>query len=177
MHPDLRPAYDALEQQKNDLLAEIATLTPAQRSFRPDPGSWSILQVADHLARSEKEVLAILRKGLPENRKHRTLKDRIAYFAVLGLMASPIRVKAPIKAILPPDDLELEGVTADWDAIRDELAEELAKIDDLTSPIIAHPIAGPAAPRQTLKFLGAHIGHHERQVRRIRGHRGFPAGT
>lgn len=175
MHDELLAPYAALERRKGDLLARLGALTPAQRNFRPDAGSWSTLQVAEHLALSEKEVVAILRKGLPEHRKRRTLKDRFAYHAVLAFMASPVKIKAPLKSILPPADLEMEEVAAEWEQIRRDLVAELDGVTDLGEPIIAHPVAGPADARQTLRFLTAHFDHHLRQVRRIRAHRDFPA--
>lgn len=175
LHPQLLAPFDALERQKSNLLSQLAALDPAQQTFQPDATSWSVAQVVDHLARSEEEVVKILRKGLPESRHKRSLKDRLAYHLVLGFMASPLRVKAPLRSIVPPPEATAEVAARHWDAARAELLAELEKIDDVETPVIAHPVAGPADARQTIRFLAAHVGHHLRQVQRIRRHRDFPA--
>lgn len=176
MRPRLASRFDVLERRTRNLLSQLAALEPEQLAFRPRPDAWSLLGVADHLARSEREVVRSLEKGLPEGLSRRRLRHRLAYRAVMGVMASPLKVKAPIPTIVPQGDRPLEEIEAEWGEARRRLGEGLEAIPEaeLDRPVMAHPVAGPLPPAQTLDFLDAHLRHHLRQVDRLRAHPDFP---
>lgn len=177
MHTTLQPKYDALERRTAAFLARVAALTPAQRSFRPAPGAWSAVQVADHLARTERSVLQALEKGIPEHRRKRTLRHALAYPMVMAAMRLPIKVKAPLPEIVPEEERPLEVVESDWRAARQAIRAHLEGIGDgeVGDALILHPVAGPAGADKLLAFLDAHLRHHEFQLGRLLRHRDFPA--
>lgn len=177
MHPSLQASYDALERRTDSLLSRISALKPAQRAFHPQPGAWSAVQVADHLARTEQTVVQGMKRGVPAHKRQRKLRHVLAYPLVMTAMRVPIRVKAPLPELVPREERPLEAVEADWRAARSSLRQHLEGIgeDDLDEPLILHPVAGPAGPGKLLAFLAAHIRHHEFQVGRLVKHRNFPA--
>jgi len=178
MHRRLLAPFAALERRKRDFLARLCTLDDAQLGFRPAPGSWSLVDVADHLSKIEAQVAAGIVKGLPPGKDRRTLKHAVMLPIVLFTLALPVRVKVPGNAggVTPEPGRSLAGVRADWEAHRAALAAALGALDDagVERMVLRHPIAGPANARQTLAFLNAHFDHHRFQVDRIRQHPGFP---
>ena len=55
-----------------------------------------------------------------------------------------------------------------------ELALDPITRDDAGAARFRHPIAGWVTADEGVAFLADHIGHHERQVHRIRRSAGFP---
>lgn len=179
MHPSLLASYDAVERRKRNLLSQLCALTPAQLAFRPAADSWSLIEVADHLLRTESAVLLGLEKGLPEHKRRPTLRQRLSLPLVGLALRAPVRVKIPTALVEPRRDRTLEEVKQEWHGVREALAAKLAALEPakLAQPVILHPIGGPINAAQTLRFVAAHIDHHLYQVRRIRSHPGFPAGA
>ncbi len=61
-----------IEQSRDQFLASVAHLTFTQATFQPDPHSWSILAITEHLVRAEQsgamgmwKALDGIRKGEP----------------------------------------------------------------------------------------------------------------
>lgn len=179
MHAKLQPKYDALERRTAAVLARITALTPAQRSFRPAPGAWSAVLVADHLARTERSVLGALEKGIPEHRRRRKLRHLLAYPVVMAAMKLPVKVKAPLREVVPEEERPLEVVESDWRAARQAIRAYLEGIGDgeIGDALVVHPVAGPAGADKLLAFLDAHLRHHEYQLDRLLRHRDFPAAA
>lgn len=177
MHPRLAPRYRDLERRSDALLESISSLTPEQRSFRPGPDAWSAVQVADHLARTERSVLDGLQRGLPEHLRRRKLRHVLAYPMVLAVMRVPVKVKAPLREIVPREVRPFDVVREEWAAARRGLRKHLEGLadDEVSAPLIRHPVAGPAGADKLLTFLAAHVRHHEFQLGRLVRHRGFPA--
>lgn len=171
MHPRLLAPFAAFERRKHDLLARLAQLDDRRLNHRPQPGAWSLLEVADHLARTEGAVADALHEGLPAAKARRTLKHRVMYRLVLATLALPVRVKVPTNApgVHPGEELTLDGVGAGWERQRGKLVAELERFGDadMKRMVVRHPIAGPVGPRQTLAFLNVHFDHHLYQVKRI----------
>jgi hypothetical protein len=176
MHADLLAPFDGLERRTRNLLAQLAALDEAQRRFRPDADAWCLLQVAEHLAITEETVLQALRKGIPEGRRRRRLRDRLAKPLVLAIMHLPVRVRAPLPVLLPREVHDLETVRRRWNTARTDLGAFLAAAPpaSLGEPAVSHPVAGPLTLVQAVHFLNSHFDHHLYQVDRIRKHPGFP---
>lgn len=181
MHPQLLAPFDAFERRKSNFLSELAGLDEAQLHFRPAPEAWSLLDVADHLSRTEAAVAKALAEGIPADRAKRKLKHVLKLRLVLIALSLPVRVPVPPNSqnIRPGSDLTLDGVRESWGAHRRSLAEQLASYGDadMQRMVVRHPIAGPVAPRHTIAFLNAHFDHHRYQVARLRKHPGFPAAA
>jgi len=179
MHPRLLAPFDAFERRKRNLLSQLADLDEAQLRFRPAAGAWSLLDVADHLSRTEGAVAETLAAGIPEGKAKRKLKHVVKFRMVLLALSLPVRVKVPANAqgVQPGDDLTLDGVRAAWEENRAALARQLASYgdEDMQRMVVRHPVAGPVNPGHTVAFLNAHFDHHLYQVGRIRKHPGFPA--
>lgn len=188
----LRRRLHRLENQRADLLAGIARLSPAELERRPSADAWSIAQVIDHLAASEEAMLEmgqrVRRQGtaayapaVPEPgtgglvRRMRTWYRRRLVFTVL---ATGIRVRMPrrIRELVGlPEPVSAAAAVARWESARAGLAEYLGAAGraDERRPFFHHPITGWLDHRQGLDFIRAHIAHHERQIGRIRRANGY----
>src|SRR4051794_691928 len=101
MQPQLRTAFDALERRRRDLFDRLAGFDDAQLAFRPSEGAWCLLEVAEHLAIVEEALLAQANDAAFVRSLRKTLKSRVLMQIVWFVLKTEIRVKAPVKALVP----------------------------------------------------------------------------
>ncbi len=143
--------------------------------FRPEKGSWSALEVVEHLVRVEEGILSRVKPREP-----RTWREAVRSKVALELVSLHFllgrRAKAPVQAILPIGGVTLADLGTRWNAARQAM---LSAIDgfapaDFARPMMRHPILGLLTPTETLTFILRHIAHHRRQLTRIRRSPGYP---
>lgn len=167
-----------MERQRAALLEELGRLDGGQLGFRPSAGSWSALEVLEHLVRLE-EVVLLRATQRPESR---TLVQAVRTAGSLALLrvtlGAGVRVKVPSKAVLPEGTATFEDLAGRWDRVRRKLDAVMADqtAADLRRPFMRHPLCGWLTPAQTLAFLERHITHHTGQLRRISRSPGYPRG-
>ena len=172
----LQGHFQALEDRRHQLLAELERCTAAQRVFQPAPDAWSLVGVAHHLVLVEQGTLQALsnrRRAAPMRRRLR----HVAGSALVRLVfALGIRVRVPFRGIEPRPDLPLPELKQQWEQVRSAMAAYLDGITEeaLHEPVLAHPIGGPMSIPQGLDFLVRHFDHHLRQVARTRRAPAFP---
>ena len=191
----LRERLASLEHQRADLLAGLARLSHRQLEYRPDPQSWSIAAVIDHLAATEEAVVATAQRvqsggkgaiatieAAAGARHPRGIRGRIRQWvrrgAVYGVLTFGVRVVMPrrVKAMVgTPEPRSAAEAVARWEAARAALAAYVNTRTpaDERRPLFHHPIAGWFDHRQGLMFVRRHIRHHARQIGRIRKAGGF----
>ena len=176
MLPTLADRVTTLDRARTEFLAAVGAATDAQRRFRPSPESWSMLEVTEHcVLAEEKSVLGML-KGPPPG----TTVTPIAHvrmWMVRLVMKSDIRVKVPVARVVPTGDVALPELAARWDESRRGLGAFLERIAETDAGLarFRHPIGGWVTAAEGVAFLAGHIGHHARQLGRIRRAAGFPA--
>ena len=170
MTRELERRFERLERQKAALLSGISIWSTARLRFQPDPASWSVLDVLQHLVKVEEAFLRAVGANLPHGRAL-TLKDRVGALAVLGVMRSPIRVKVPARAatVAPEATEDLPLLTVHWDQAREKLGQLLNVLspEQFCRGLFRHPVSGWMSVPQGLAFLSAHLRHHEYQVDRL----------
>lgn len=171
MTPVLARSFEKLERQKTEALGEIAAWSPERLRFRPDPASWSTLDVLDHLMKVEQALLKAVMANLPHGQPV-SLRSRLGARLVIGVMRSRLRVKVPPAAtsVLPGAKLDPAGLGPRWTATRDELGALLATLsrEQLRRGLFRHPVSGWMTMPHAVTFLAAHFGHHQRQLARLR---------
>ena len=176
MLPALQGHFQALEDRRHQLLAELDRCTAAQRVFQPASDAWSLAGVAHHLLLVEQSTLQFLSSPQRAAPTRRRLRHLVGLPLVRLVFALGIRVKVPIRGIKPRPDLPLPELKQQWEEVRTAMAAYLDGItgDALQEPVLAHPIGGPMNIPQGLDFLVRHFDHHLRQVARIRSAPAFP---
>lgn len=169
----IKKQFERMDRKLKDLMRLIRTLPQENYLRHPDPNTWSVGQIANHLYLSERLSLAYLKKKLsyPDTILPYHIKSHWALFMVNFILWSPFKVKAPSginmwedKEVLPPDELE-----AKWNSIR----KELTTIISDNQPgfkhhlVFNHPFGGRMTMRQMLIFFNHHIAHHVRQIHRV----------
>ncbi len=160
--------FEALEQMRVLILQEIDAGSTDQRNRRPAPGTWSALQVLDHVISSEEMTLSYIRKKTqnPSAVTGAGLGSAIRSLLLKIALRSRLKFKAPPRAATFPETQDLELLRSRWTAAREQwrafiesCPEDLARM-----AIFRHPIAGRINLEQTLAFMQDHLGHHHRQI-------------
>lgn len=180
MLASLQPSFDAIEERRQRLCAELVALPPEPLAFRPAPGAWSLPEVAQHLSLVDARVTRVLTERRVTGVPRRTVRDVLIRARLLdAFFLTGIRVKMPVKGVAPDSAVPLERTVALWAEARATLKAYLDQIHDTGSRVIVyrHPVGGFMDIFDTLKFIRRHHDHHLRQVARIRAAPGFPASA
>jgi hypothetical protein len=150
----------------------VASATPEQWAFRSAAGSWSMADVAEHVAISNRNIYALLSRKLLASRDQ-------------GLIPDVIDVEIPYLFYRGEEPRNIATPTGTWtdrdEAMRllDDTFETLLSwcagvTLDLRTTALAHPVFGRLDGIQWLQFTAAHTERHRAQVIGIRRHPAFP---
>jgi len=165
MSNEVRQWSEKLERQKSALLSDVASLGAEQIWFRPEPSSWSVADVLDHLVKVEQASLEAVRRQLPGDAPP-ALGDRMRAAIVILVMRSPVRVKVPASATqVLPEAADPAKSEPRWSEVRKEMGDLLRS---LQPEQLRHPVSGWMTMAQALAFLSAHLRHHRYQIDRLK---------
>jgi hypothetical protein len=164
-----------LDRARRSFLDSVLAADAAQLRFRPAPGAWSMLDVTEHLVLAEEKSLLGMLKGPPAGTTV-TPMAHLRMGLVRLVMKTDIRIKVPVARVVPEGRATLQELETRWSESRRGLKLVLDPISgaDADAARFRHPIGGWVSAGQGVAFLADHIGHHERQVHRIRRSAGFP---
>ena len=158
----------ALDDRRRALLASLEPLSPEALQASPSPGTWSILEIVEHLVVAEQVIL----QGLPAPSdlvaRPRSLRQRCTYPLVWLVLRLRIPVKAPSRRMLPTGGSTLAQLRTRWDATYAWLrayAEGLPP-GGASWAVFTHPVAGPLSLTQALRLDRLHLEVHERQIQK-----------
>ncbi|MFI5234894.1 MAG: DinB family protein [Gemmatimonadales bacterium] len=172
MRAALRIGVALIDRQMAGLIADVAAWPEANQEFRPAPAAWNARQVIHHLVLvHEGIVLGLERCPIPVPADRRPSWWRFEILRVV--LRSRIRVRAPIARVVPVEDVPFNVLADRWRAaqarLRTLLGDRGRRWGD--GMVVRHPLAGWFSASQTVVFLGDHLAHHERQLRRLRSAR------
>lgn len=165
----LRERMDSFEAMRIQLLDELASLPDDVLKARPLEDKWSILEIVEHMAVAEREVLL----GLPEYSEisgyRRTFKNKLMLKVVMFVLGNRIRVKVPSRTMNPKGDVSLADVRAAWDESQEWFRGYVRDCDEetLARPVFKHPVSGPIDPLQAVEMSIAHLKSHKAQIDRL----------
>ncbi|HEX3235452.1 MAG TPA: DinB family protein [Gemmatimonadales bacterium] len=166
----LERRFNRLERQRAAMLRELNAMTPGRLVFHPAPGSWSALDLVEHLVLAEEEVL----RGIPDRPPTRSLADSARAAVVLPLLslsfARGSRLRAAAPGTLPSGGSSLGQLEVRWSRARANLRAVLGLMgpEDLSRPFFRHPVVGWLTTLEGLGFLERRDAHHLNRVRRLR---------
>ncbi|MEM1056776.1 MAG: DinB family protein [Bacteroidota bacterium] len=170
MRDALRHALDAYDARRTALLDEIASVPDVLHAVRSDPGRWSILEITEHLALAEREVL----RGLPDPARlvpqSRSLASGLRRRMLKGILTSRIRVGTPSAGMSPTGGRSLHEIRALWNENMVWLAAHIEEASDerLAEAVFAHPVSGPLTTAEVLWLADLHLQRHWDQIRALR---------
>lgn len=165
----LKEKMDSFEAMRTGLLDGLSTLPDEVLKARPLEGKWSILEIVEHMAVAEREVLL----GLPEHSEirgyRRTFKNKLMLKVVMFVLGNRIRVKVPSRTMNPKGEVSLADVRAAWDESQEWFRNYVAGCDDeaLGKAVFKHPVSGPIEPLQAVDMSIAHFKSHKAQIDRL----------
>lgn len=167
------PRVRRLEELRRELLARFEDVDSEGLNRRPADGGWSAGQVLAHVIEAEAKSLAYVRKRIqdPQSILRRGLRQRINGWAVRVAMRTPFKFEVPPSVGEPPESVDLEALSAEWNEIRrgwqQFVTDFPTELGDRT--VYRHPVAGPLTLDAALRFLVAHLDRHSRQIDRALG--------
>ena len=174
VHPRTHELLDHLTRQRDVLRAALDATTPASRSVRPAPDRWSIAEVLEHLAIVERQVTALLRRGVQKAEATAPLPDDPDTTPVLPTIDGALLLDRERRVAAGPQVQPKGAVDADaaWQALaeqRRELLELLARVDGKRTDAVQapHPVLGALTFQQWIAFLGYHEARHAAQIRSV----------
>lgn len=168
MLQELNSQFIRLEEQRNSLLLRLGGIDQHLWFKKPTDRDWSISEIAHHLVLCEQEVLHQIhnRKSYQDNR--RNFRDTIGMALVHFAFNYGLRVKVPMKSVVPQGRYAFNDIKEAWKRARRELHDYLSTVnnDCYDEIVFRHPVAGSMNICQTLDLIGLHISHHIRQIDR-----------
>lgn len=171
MLADLKGRFEAIEAQKETILARVGAREDVQRRMRPRADEWSLLEVVHHLMLAEEQMAQGMDAALskPPERRFRGL------FVPMAVGALRLGIRFPPPASMEPrGDVSFEEAAQRWHTAREVVRARLEAVEGqhLRAPVVQHPLAGPLDAREVLSLTEAHLYYHLRQIERLCG----PAG-
>jgi uncharacterized damage-inducible protein DinB len=168
----LHAQFEKMEAKKQEIMNLLQSLTPEQYDQHPNPSTWSIGQVVNHLYLSERNSLAYLRKKLsfPDLVPGYSPKSWVGIGMIKLVYLFHIKIKAPesinmwkVDMAMPYAELKLK-----WDELRRELISFIEQHEPAFGSHLAfrHPFAGRMTMRQMLIFMNDHLHHHQNRSRK-----------
>ncbi|MCZ2152825.1 MAG: DinB family protein [Bryobacterales bacterium] len=178
-----------LTEQIDEIVARkealVAGLSQAQKSWRPSPGAWSILECLDHINQADAVCLRAMRVTFERDRHNASLPPRtfrLGYLArlLLYFVEPPYHIKTPAPHSLAPSaSLSPETVETEFTRLHLDLRGfilEATRVDmgvlrfrPPMSPLIRLNLA------EGCSLLAAHDRRHLWQAEKIKQHLSFPA--
>jgi len=170
--PDLPSLLAALDARRTTFLANLEALPEPTLEQSPEPGAWSPLEIGEHLLRLEERFLNAAERQTHAGDDRRDLgeADEAAVEGLIQAMRSPARFRVPegARVVQPEGALTLADLRVRWRVLAERWQCLVDGFPDalLNVALVRHPLAGPLCLRHTLRFLDAHLSHHEHQLTR-----------
>jgi hypothetical protein len=170
MQAALEQGFQKMEHWRFTMQQLVASHPAAAQRFQPGVGEWSMLQVMKHLIIAETGILHAIKKSLQRPQLNENgLIQKVSYLLTQTILRLPVKIKAPVQALIPDVETDYEKVVAEWDLLRAEWRDMLENFPPTlsTKNIFRHPIAGFFNIHQSIDFCCYHIKHHLQQIDRI----------
>ncbi|MEJ7812568.1 MAG: DinB family protein [Gemmatimonadaceae bacterium] len=169
MLPDLHAHFAQLEDRRADLARHLARYTPRQLGAAPAPGAWSLLGVVEHLVLVDRAVLRAIKRQADRPPLAHRWHHRVLAGVIARALESRVRLPVAGRSLQPRGGASLEGLLAEWDAVRADWRAYLDGITDRPAGelVFRHPLGVPMTAGETLHFLRQHFDHHLHQIARI----------
>lgn len=172
MHPRLEAAWRPADGAYAAFAERLRAFSREGLASRESGGSWTPLQVAEHLWSAESGTLSYLRKKTSSGWESLAKSDDDGARrtrALLDSLGGGQRLEAPDVLPVPTGEIPRDPLLERWALVREEWKVFLDGLEEeyFDRQVFRHAIAGPMDVFQTLAFLGEHLRHHTDQLARI----------
>jgi DinB family protein len=173
MHPRIEELIAYIDTERVKLREAVDSVPAERRRTPPTPESWSVAQVVEHLAVTERRITAMFRKNVADA-KAAGLANETETSSQPDLL-KPDQFADRSKKIVGPSAVSpSSAVDTDtaWTALESARSEFRAAVleadgfalNDLKAP---HPAFGPMTLYHWISFVGGHDARHAKQIREI----------
>jgi hypothetical protein len=135
------------------------------------PGKWSILQVIEHIVRSEFSVLQNLPDPTHLIDRKPGIRSHLGYLSVVIILFFDIPVPVPGSEMVPMNRVSsLVELENEWDKNLSWLTTYFNRITEKTirRAVFSHPVTGPLTPARAIRIAQLHLDTHRRHITRIK---------
>jgi uncharacterized damage-inducible protein DinB len=173
--PDREKAAAYLEETRAKFLKSIDGLTEAQWTFKPSPTTWSIAEVAEHIAISEGTILGLIQTKMltmPAPKPEEKIDDDKV---IASLIDRTEKFQAP--EMLKPVNkwATKDALIKDFNADRDQTIQFVkTTTEDLRAHAAPHPVLKTLDTHQWVLLIGGHSARHTAQIEEVKTAAGYP---
>ena len=169
-------AVGLLTRSRQTLLDAVEGVTDNQARWKPEPGRWTILEYVEHLAVSDDELVAMVKRILSTPPQEETGEERRQREKKIRETVIPRGVNQAPDMLKPRGRYAslTEAVTAFLAARTRTLEYARTTQADLRKHFAPHPILGPLDGYQWLVANARHAELHAGHIGEIRALQGFP---
>jgi len=156
-----------LKRSRETYLGTLKNVTEAAARVRPNADTWSILDVSEHVAIAERQMLSMWMKLAQPGQADRALDETIAASSEdrTQKLVAPERSRPAGK--MPSVSQAIEQ----FDFYRGQTIAYLeGELEDLRAKTVAHPIFGTIDGYQLFLLMACHAERHAQQIQGIKGH-------
>jgi len=175
MNPEERASVvERLHLSRDIFLDAVAGLSAAQAMYHPRPDSWSIEQIAEHVAVSEHEMFRLITSQYANLDAPASSENEVGVRE--RALDRSIRIECPEECRPMGRFASFVEAILSFTAGREEAIRFISEgQDNLRMRSVVHPYAGQISAQECLILLIAHPRRHAEQVRDIKSAPGFPS--
>jgi uncharacterized damage-inducible protein DinB len=164
-----------LEVTRARFLKSIEGLSEAQWKFKPSPTTWSIAEVAEHIAISEGTILGMIQTKMltmPAAKPEEKIDDEKV---IASLVDRSQKFQAP--EMLRPVNKRAtkESLVKEFNAARDQTIQFVkTTTEDLRAHAAPHPALKILDTHQWVLLIGGHSARHTLQIEEVKTAAGYP---
>lgn len=170
-------ALSALHGSRKLFLDAVSGLSEAQLKWKPDAKTWSVMEVAEHIAASEEFLASMARKALesPADSSKKQPKPREMDAKILaGVTDRSQKAQAP-EALAPKGRFRsIQELTNEFRQLRDR---NIAFVRETQQDLRSHFAPSPIGDLDALQwhiFLAGHTERHVAQIAELKARPDFP---
>jgi len=163
-------AVGLLNRSRQTLLDAVAGVTDEVARWKPEPDRWSILEYVEHLAVSDDELIALIKRSLATPARPETEAERRERETRIRETPVPRGANHAPQMLRPHDRFAtLSEAMAAFLAARERSLEYARSTqDDLRSHFTDHSVLGPLDGYQWLVGNARHAETHAAHIRELR---------
>ena len=157
-----------LKRSREIYLGTLKNVADAAARVRPAPDTWSILEVSEHVAIAERQMLSMWMKLAQPGQADRAIDERIV--AATGDRTR--KQVAPERARPSGKMPSVAQAIEQFDFYRGQTIAYLeGELEDLRAKTVPHPLAGTIDGYQLFLLMACHAERHAQQIQELKaGH-------
>jgi hypothetical protein len=154
-----------LKQSREVYLRTLKGVNDAAAKIKPAPDRWSILEVSEHVATAERQMLTLWMKLAQPGQADRTLDEIIVTNAHDRTRKQIAPERSRPQGKMPSVSQAIEQ----FDFYRGQTIAYLeGELEDLRAKTVAHPIAGTIDGYQLFLLMACHAERHAEQIEELK---------